>query len=52
MKAKRLWRAAENFLRNNMTALAERKLREILKRYPDTEYAKRAKEKLADLAAQ
>ena len=49
VKAGRLWRAANNFIRNNMPALAKRKLDEIVKKYPATEFARKAKEKLGEL---
>jgi len=48
-KARRLWSVADNFLKNRMEALARRKLEEIVKRYPETEYAERAREKLGKL---
>ena len=49
--ARRLWNSAQNFLRNNMTALAKRKLKELAEKYPETEYGKQARKKLKELAA-
>jgi hypothetical protein len=42
--ADRLLQKAENYLANRMMSLAKRTLRELLKKYPETEAAKRGKE--------
>ncbi len=48
-KAKRLWKSGENYDRNNMAALAKRRYKEILSKYPDSKYATMAKEKLSGM---
>ena len=49
-KARRLWRSADNFIRNGALALGKRKLNEIIRQYPQTEHARKAREKLKELA--
>jgi len=48
-RTRRLWNMAENFLRNNLQALARSKLEEIVNKYPDTEHAEMARERLRNL---
>jgi len=47
--ARRLYQFAENCLRNNLRGLARKKLKEIIRKYPDTHYARLAREKLREL---
>ncbi|MBI5365698.1 MAG: redoxin domain-containing protein [Planctomycetes bacterium] len=42
-------RQAENFAKNKMSDKARELLKKVMEKYPDTEYAKRAKEKLSAL---
>jgi outer membrane protein assembly factor BamB len=49
VKAKRLLSMARNYLANGAEALATRKLKELLSKYPDTEAAAKAKRMLRDL---
>jgi len=46
--ARRLWLKAENFLMHEATASGVAVLRELVEKYPDTEYGKKAGEKLKE----
>jgi len=50
-RARRLWNSARNFLANNLNSLAEKKLKDLVEKYPDSEYAAKARDKLKELAA-
>jgi RNA polymerase sigma factor (sigma-70 family) len=48
-KAKRLYVLANNYLMNGADGMARSKLNELINSYPDTDYAKRGREKLRTL---
>ena len=48
-RARRLWFLAKSFLANDATDLARGKLEEIVKKYPDTDHAAMARERLKKL---
>ena len=48
-QSKRLYNSAQNFLANGATALARKKLDEIVAKYPNTEHAAQARRQLEEM---